>query len=85
MPTKVTYIHVKLLITDFIKNIPKTYYSKGEFLLWNRKCFATSVNRLPDATVVQEPQVSVEKMQLLPLYQDELDRRLDRSGKSLWK
>ena len=28
-----------------------------------QKCFATSVNRLPDAAVVQAQQVSVEKMQ----------------------
>ena len=39
MPTKVTYIHVELLITDFIQNIPKTYLQQGRFFIMEQKMF----------------------------------------------
>ena len=39
MPTKVTYIHVKLLITDFIKNIPKTYLQQRRIFIMEQKMF----------------------------------------------
>ena len=101
MPTKITYIHVKLLITDFIQNIPKTYLQQRRIFIMEQKMFCYQCEQtagcsgctgragvcgksaetaklqdqltgaligLAHATVVQEPQVSVEKMQLLPLY-----------------
>ena len=68
MPTKVTYIHVKLLITDFIQNIPKTYLQQRRIFIMEQKMFCYQCEPVSYATVVQEPQVSVEKMQLLPLY-----------------
>ena len=39
MPTKITYIHVKLLITDFIQNIPKTYLQQRRIFIMEQKMF----------------------------------------------
>ena len=39
MPTKVTYIHVELLITDFIQNIPKTYLQQRRIFIMEQKMF----------------------------------------------
>ena len=67
MPTKVTYIHVKLLITDFIKNIPKTYLQQRRIFIMEQKMFCYQCEQTAETTRKQKiPTASSLKDYLQP-------------------